>query len=55
MKLLKLTLLSLALGGCTTGVTVGDRSARGPVSGSAAGGNAVGTSTQLASSAALAQ
>ena len=55
MKLLSLSVIALLLGGCATGVTVGDRSARGPVSGSAAGGNAVGASTQLASSAALAQ
>ena len=51
MKLLSLSIIALLLGGCATGVTVGDRSARGPVSGSAA----VGASTQLASSAALAQ
>ena len=47
MKLLSLSILALLMGGCATGVTVGDRSARGPVSGSAAGGNAVGASTQL--------
>lgn len=47
MKLLSLSIIALLLGGCATGVTVGDRSARGPVSGSAAGGNAVGASSQL--------
>ena len=47
MKLLTLSILSLAITGCATDVMVGDRSARGPISGSAAGGNAVGASSQL--------
>lgn len=36
MKLLSLPIIAFLLGGCATSVTVGDRSARGPVSGSAA-------------------
>ncbi len=46
-KPLTLCLTALLLGGCATGVQVGDPSARGPVSGSAAGGNAVGASALL--------
>ena len=47
MKVLMFPLLACSLIGCATGVTVGERSDRGPVTGSAAGGNAVGASAQL--------
>lgn len=47
MKFFSLSVCALVLGGCASGVMVGDRSARGPVSGSAAGSTAVNASAQL--------
>jgi hypothetical protein len=47
MKLIAVAIVLSTLVGCATGVTVGDRSARGPVTGAAGGANSVGASAQL--------